>query len=263
MTTDILQVDLRNKAVLVTAGAAGIGRVIARSFASQGARVAVCDISGEALAEIASDTPGIVALPCDVGDRTQVDRLFDDVLGRLGGLDVLVNNAGIAGPTARVEDIDADALERTLAVDVASLFHCSARAVPALREAGGGAIVNLGSVASRLAFPLRTPYSAAKWGVVGFTKSLATELGPDNIRVNCVMPGHVESDRFNRVVKARAQTENLSEGEMRARYLDVVDLRRTVDAQDIANMVMFLASAFGANVTGQAISVCGGVSMLR
>jgi NAD(P)-dependent dehydrogenase (short-subunit alcohol dehydrogenase family) len=143
------------------------------------------------------------------------------------------------------------------------MFHCARRAVPLMRSAGSGSIINLGSVAGRLSFAMRTPYAAAKWGVVGFTKSLALELGRDGIRVNAIMPGHVNTPRFRRVVQRRAETLGVSAEEMERRFLEPVALGRTVEREDIANMALYLCSPFGNVVTGQAISVCGGVEMMR
>ena len=131
--------------------------------------------------------------------------LFADVRKRLGGLDVLVNNAGIAGPTGKVEEIAVEDWERCIAVDLNGMFYCTRLAMPMLKAAGGGCIINLSSAAGRLGFPLRTPYAAAKWGVVGFTKSLSMEAGTDNIRVNAIQPGVVEGERIDRVIDAKAK----------------------------------------------------------
>jgi NAD(P)-dependent dehydrogenase (short-subunit alcohol dehydrogenase family) len=260
---NFLPVDAAGLRVLVTAGAAGIGRVIASAFTARGARVAVCDVDEAALAGFRAAQPEALALRADVADEAQVEAMFAAVRQQLGGLDVLVNNAGIAGPTAGIEQVTREALDRTLAVDVVGMFLCAARATPLLRQAGGGSIINLGSVASRLGFPLRTPYSAAKWGVIGFTQSLAIELGPAGIRVNAILPGHVEGERFASVVHAKAEAAGCSDAEMRRVMLDAVALKRTVAPEDIANMTLFLASPFGASVSGQALSVCGGVLMMR
>ena len=132
---------------------------------------------------------------------------------------MLVNNAGIAGPTARVEDVTPEALSRTLKIDLEAMFHCARKAVPALRAAGGGSIVNLSSAAGRFGFPLRSPYAAAKWGVIGFTKSMAIELGPDGIRVNAILPGLVAGDRIRRVLEAKAQAARLTSPSRRRRQL--------------------------------------------
>ncbi|MEO8506085.1 MAG: SDR family oxidoreductase [Betaproteobacteria bacterium] len=263
MASDFLPVDLEDCRVVITAGGAGIGRTIAEGFSARGARVFVCDVSETALEDAKSSIPGLRALRADVADAAEVARLFVVAGRELGGLDVLVNNAGIAGPTANVEDVTPEALERTLSVNVAGQFHCARHAVPLIRAAGGGSIVNLGSIAGRLGFPMRSPYAASKWAVVGFTKSLAMELGEANIRVNAILPGHVDSDRFRRVVAAKADAVGSDFETMRREYLDVVSLKRNVSAKDIANMALFLASPFGASITGQAISVCGDVQMMR
>jgi len=262
MTTAYLPVDFAGTRVLVTAGGAGIGRTIAAAFAARGARVVLCDVSVEALDESRQFVKGATALHADVADPAAVAALFSTVERELGGLDVLVNNAGIAGPTTRVEDVTPEALSRTLAVNVEGQFHCARHAVPLLRAAGGGSILNLSSVAGRLGFPMRSPYAASKWAVVGFTKSLAIELGETGIRVNAILPGHVETERFRRVVRSKAEAIGQSYDDVRARFLAPVSLKRTVRPEDIANMALYLASPFGASITGQAVSVCGDVQMM-
>lgn len=246
--------DLR---VLVTAGAAGIGRAIAAAFEAAGARVFVCDVDAAALAAMRERHPGIPGTLTDVADPKSVDTMFDKAVECLGGLDVLVNNAGIAGPTKKVEDIGIDEWERTIAVDLNAMFYCIRRAVPLLKQAGGGSIINLSSIAGRLAYPLRSPYAAAKWGVIGLTKSLAAELGPSNIRVNAILPGVVEGERVDKVVEARAAARGVSFAEAMAQFVAPVSLRRMVQADDIANMALFVATAAGRNISGQALSVCG------
>lgn len=258
-----LPVDLAGKRVVVTAGAAGIGRVIAEGFLSAGARVHVCDVDPEALDSAAREIPAMSASRTDVSDPAAVDRMFDDVSGSLGGVDVLVNNAGIAGPTAGIEDVEPDALRQTFAVDLEGMFHCARRAVPMMKAAGGGVVLNLGSIAGRLSFAMRTPYSAAKWGVVGFTKSLALEVGRERIRVNAILPGHVNTPRFRGVAARRAATLGVAPEEMERRFLEPVAMGETVEREDIANMALYLSSPFGAAITGQAISVCKGVEMMK
>jgi NAD(P)-dependent dehydrogenase (short-subunit alcohol dehydrogenase family) len=252
--SDLICRDMR---VLVTAGAAGIGRAIAGAFAQAGARVAVCDVDEAALAAFRQEFPGHHAFECDVSDEDEVEDLFVDVEESLGGLDVLVNNAGIAGPTARVEDIALEDWRRTLAVNLDGQFLCAREAVPLLRKAGGGAIVNLSSAAGRFGFARRSPYSASKWGVIGFTKSLAIELGPDNIRVNAILPGAVDGPRIRRVISAKAEATGASVEDMTARYTSQASLGRLIDADDIARMAVFLAGPGGRNVSGQALAVDG------
>ena len=249
--------------VLVTAGAAGIGRSIAEAFVAKGGRVHLCDISEKNIAACAQALQGVSLTLADVAEPGQVDRVFDDVLTHLGGLDVLVNNAGIAGPTGPVEDIRPEDWARTMAVNINGQFHCARRAVPLLKTAGGGCMVNISSVAGRLGYPLRTPYAASKWAVVGFTQSLAMELGPHSIRVNAILPGVVEGERIRGVIGARAEALGVSYEEMERQYLGQVSLRRMVTAGDVAKMVMYLCSDAGRNVSGQAISVCGNVEVLR
>ena len=243
--------------VLITAGAAGIGKAMASAFEDGGARVFVCDVDETALASMRQARPGIASCRTDVADAGSVDSMFDRAVEELGGLDVLINNAGIAGPTSRVEDISIEDWDRTVSVDLSSMFYCIRRAVPLLKQAGGGSIINLSSIAGRLAYPLRSPYAAAKWGVIGLTKSLAAELGPSNIRVNAILPGAVEGERVNRVVEARAAARGIPFEEAMNQFVAPVSLRRMVKAEDIANMALFIATAAGANISGQALSVCG------
>ncbi|MDT7950412.1 MAG: SDR family oxidoreductase [Acetobacteraceae bacterium] len=252
-----LPLDLSDLRVAITAGAGGIGRVIADSFAACGARVFVSDVDEAGLA--ACGHPGMRA---DAGRVADLEAFMDGTLSALGGLDVLVNNAGIAGPTARVEDVTPEQLDATLQIDIASMFHCARRAVPELRKAGGGSIVNLSSAAGKFGFPLRSPYSAAKWGVIGFTRTLAMELGPDGIRVNAILPGLVEGPRIRSVLRNKAAAAGVSDNEQTERALQAVSLRCFVTQQDIANMALYLCSPFGATISGQALSVDGGMESL-
>src|SRR3954470_3813461 len=225
-----MDVSAKGLRVLVTAGGAGIGRAIAQTFLEHGARVQVCDIDDKALASVPQE---IFKVKADVANLSDVDRLFDEVKKNLGGLDVLVNNAGIAGPTAKVEDIRPEDWDRCIAVDLNGMFYCTRKAMPMIKSAGGGSIVNLSSAAGRLAFPMRTPYSAAKFAVVGFTESLAAEAGPDKVRVNCIQPGVVEGERIDRVIAAKAEGLGISFEETKARMLEGVSMHTTVTAQDI------------------------------
>ena len=261
--TVFLPVEMAGKRVVVTAGAAGIGRAIAEGFLACGASVYVCDIDDEAIARVLVDHPKLLGMVTDVSDVAAVDRMFDHIDQVLGGVDVLVNNAGIAGPTAGITEIAPDELRKTMAVDVEGMFHCAKRSVPYMRKRGQGSIINLGCVAGRLSFAMRTPYSAAKWGVVGFTKSLALELGREKIQVNAILPGHVNTSRFRGVAARKAALIGVTPKEVEAQMLDAVAMGETVEPSDIANMALFLSSPFGAAITGQAISVCKGVEMMR
>jgi NAD(P)-dependent dehydrogenase (short-subunit alcohol dehydrogenase family) len=244
--------------VLVTAGGAGIGRVIARTFVEHGARVHICDVDEKALAGTKKQLPAVTQTLADVSKLADVDRMYEDVKKHLRGLDVLVNNAGIAGPTGKVEDIKPEDWDRTIAIDLNGMFYVTRRFMPMIKEAGGGSIINLSSIAGRFGFPMRTPYSAAKWAVVGFTQSLAAEAGPDKVRVNCIQPGIVEGDRIDRVIEAKAKSLGIPQEEVKNRMLAGTSLNTTVTAQDIANMALFLATAPGRHISGQDIAVCGG-----
>jgi NAD(P)-dependent dehydrogenase (short-subunit alcohol dehydrogenase family) len=245
--------------VLVTAGAAGIGAAIAQGFIEAGAKVLVCDVDAEALARFAESHPDAATTQADVADEAAVERLFVEVKARLGGLDVLVNNAGIAGPTGPIDQLAVDDIRRTLDVDLVGQFLVARLGVPLLRARNDAAIINMSSVAGRLGYGLRTPYAAAKWGIVGFTASLAKELGPEGIRVNAILPGVVRGARIERVIRDRATAAGVSYQEMETQYLKQVSLRRMVEPEDIAAMALFLCSPAGANISGQAISVCGNV----
>jgi NAD(P)-dependent dehydrogenase (short-subunit alcohol dehydrogenase family) len=249
--------------MVITAAAAGIGHTIAEAFIARGAKVALCDIDADAVNRAGETLPDAICDVIDVSSAEATGRWITTVERNLGGVDVLINNAGIAGPTANVEDVTPAALDETLAVNVASQFAATRAAVPGMKARRSGVILNLSSIAGRLAFAMRSPYAASKWAVVGFTKSLAAELGEYDIRVNAILPGHVRTDRFDRVVAAKAAAKGIEVEAMRREYLDVVSLKRNVEKDDIANMALFLASPFGRNITGQALSVCGDVHMMR
>ena len=245
-----MELGLEGHRVLVTAGASGIGLAIARAFAAEGAAVEVCDVDAEALT--ACGLPGAAV---DVADRAVAQAWVTEAAGRLGGLDTLVNNAGIAGPTARVEDVDPGDWARTLDVCLTAQLHCVQAALPFLRESDNASIVNLSSAAGKFGFAMRTPYAAAKWGVIGFTKSLAIELGPEGIRANAILPGLVEGERIRRVIEAKAQRQGRSFAEVEADALAHTSLRSYVTATQIADQVLLLASERGRTISGQAISV--------
>jgi NAD(P)-dependent dehydrogenase (short-subunit alcohol dehydrogenase family) len=252
--------DLR---VIVTAAATGIGRAIAETLLNNGANVHICDVSAEWLAVCQVALPSIGITQADVADPVQVDRLFDAAVTQLGGLDVLVNNAGIAGPTGPVEELTPADWDRTMAVNIHGQFYCTRRAVPLLKAAGGGLIVNLSSAAGLFGFPNRTPYAASKWAVIGFTKSLAMELGAFGIRVNAICPGIVEGERQDRVLAAKAQAEGRSIEEVRQRITRQNSMGAFVTANDIANMVLFLCTPAGQKISGQALSIDGHTETLR
>ncbi len=251
------QTSLVGKRIVVTAGGDGIGLEIARAFAAAGSRVLVCDVRPESIERLANDSPEVHSCIADVSREEDVASMFALVDRKLGGLDVLVNNAGIAGPTGPVETLSRSDWERTLAVNLTGQFLCIRQAVPRLRKGNDPSIINLSSVAGHLGMPGRTPYSASKWGVVGLTKSLAVELGGDGIRVNAILPGAVDGPRIQAVIAAKAKALGRSVDEVTRTYTTQAALGRMVTARDIANMVLFAASNLAANVTGQELVVDG------
>jgi NAD(P)-dependent dehydrogenase (short-subunit alcohol dehydrogenase family) len=257
-----MDLNIAGLRVLVTAGAGGIGREIARAFVAEGARVHVCDVDDAAITALRASDPAITASHCDVSDRGQVAQLFADALKQLGGLDCLVNNAGIAGPTGRVEEILPEDWDRCLAIDITGQFNCTRLAVAPLRQSANPSIVNLASAAGKLGFAMRSPYAAAKWGVVGFTKSLAIELGADNIRCNAILPGLVDGQRIRNVLGAKAQAKGMSMDDTTKLAFMGVSVKKFVPPTEIARYIVFLASPFCSTVTGQAIAIDGDTQML-
>lgn len=257
-----MDLEIGGLRVMVTAGASGIGLAIAQAFVREGAKVHVCDVDAAALERLRASDPAITASRCDVSDRADVARFFEEGLAKLGGLDCFVNNAGIAGPTGRVEDIDPAEWDRCIAIDLTGQFNCARMAVPHLRRSTNASMMNVSSLAGRLGFALRTPYAAAKWGVIGLTKSLAIELGEAGIRVNALLPGVVAGDRQKRVLTAKAQARGISFDEMEKLVFSYTSIKEYVTAEQLADLVVFVASPRGRTISGQALSVCGDTQML-
>ena len=253
---------LGNKRVVITAGAGGIGFAIARQLHAQGAKLAICDVDPVALQQVSQQLGDCVAVLADVSDDDAVETFFKKVHAELGGLDALVNNAGIAGPTGNLEDLSPGDWRRCVDICLTGQFLCARQAVPMIKASGGGALVNMASAAAKHGYAYRTPYSAAKFGVIGLTQSLAKELGPDNIRVNAVLPGIVEGPRMEKVIRDRAEATGVSFDTMQDEYLKNISMRRMVSPDDVAATVAFLISDAGANLSGQSLSVDGNVETL-
>ena len=243
--------------VMITAAASGIGRSIARAFAREGAKVHVCDIDEAALDGFRAESADIAATHVDVASEGEIDAWFDDALDDLGGLDVLVNNAGIKGPTAAIDDVDYADWRHCISVCLDSHFLCARRAAPVMKAQGSGVIINISSTAGLYGFGNRTPYAAAKWAVIGLTKSLAIELGPHNVRCNAVCPGAVRGDRINRVIAAEAEQRGVDFGIVEREMVGSQSISRFVEPEEIADICLFLASPAGKMVNGQAIAVDG------
>lgn len=252
--------ELAGKRVLVTAGASGIGLAIASRFTDFGAEVFVTDIDAEAVK--AAQAAGLSALQSDASREEDVRDLMREVKATLGGLDILVNNAGIAGPTGPVEELDTAGWTRTFDVNIHSQFFCVKHGLEMLREGNGAAIINMSSAAGRLGMAGRSAYAASKWAVVGFTKTLAIELGPENIRVNAICPGAVDGPRIRAVIADKAQMLERPVAEIESLYNNQSSMQRMVTADDIADTAVFLASPMARSINGQAIAVDGNTEKL-
>ena len=247
---------MNKRVVMISAGASGIGLAMAKAFMANDYAVHICDSSPAAVEQFQRDYPSATASVTDVSSVEQVDRLFDEIESRYGRLDVLINNAGIAGPTARVGDILPEEWDKTIAVDLNGVFYCTRRAAALLRDSKGS-IINISSSAGLFGYPLRSPYVAAKWGVIGLTKTWAMEMGPDGVRVNAICPGSVSGPRIDGVIEREAANMGVSPEDIRDTYLRQTSLRTFVDAEDIAAMALFLCSDAGSKISGQALSVDG------
>jgi len=252
-----MDINCNGRRAIVTAGANGIGLTIARTLSANGAQVVICDVDETALASIAKSDPDLVGVAADVGDPGSVDVLFEAAVDAMGGVDILANNAGIAGPTKHVEDVSPEEWERTISVDVNGQFYCVRRAVPLMRDAGRGTVISISSTAGRLGFPLRLPYATAKRALLGFVDTLAMELGPANINVNAILPGYVLNDRARRVLQEKADASGRSYDEIIAIVLSRISMRTGVTEQEIAELALYLCSEQGRHLSGQHISIDG------
>ncbi|GAB5468635.1 MAG: SDR family oxidoreductase [Rhodospirillales bacterium] len=245
------------KRVIISAAADGIGKLTAEAYLAEGARVAICDIDPDKVAAFAAAQPNLVAEVCDVGQEAAVAAWMDRALAALGGCDTLINNAGISGPTATIEEVAIEDLRSCLEIGLVSHFVCTAKVMPGMKAQGSGLIVNISSAAGLHAYPLRTVYAATKWAVVGVSKSLASEVGPQGIRVNAICPGAIAGDRIDRVIAARAEAQGITFDEMKAELSAKASLRTLIPPEDITAMTLYLDSPGGARISGQALAVDG------
>lgn len=243
--------------VMITAAASGIGRTVGEAFAAAGHRVFVSDANAQSVEDMSSANPGIAARRVDVTSAEEIEAWFALVKAEAGGPDVLINNAGIAGPTERLENIAVEAWQQCIDVCLNSQFLTSRCAIPLMKEKGSGSIINLSSTAGLFGYGLRTPYAAAKWAVIGLTKSLAIELGDWSIRVNAICPGSVSGDRMDRVIAAEASLRSTSPEEIRREYTSGQSIKRFTEPKEIADLCLFLSSPAASMISGQAIAVDG------
>jgi len=247
---------------IVTAAASGIGKQIVGRLVERGDQVFASDIDGDALNMFSTEFSLAGYQRADVSDEAATDRMMDRAIETLGGVDLLINTAGIAGPTGAIEDLSLADWRACLAVSLDGSFLCSRRVAPLMKAQGSGLIVNFSSTAGMFGYPNRSPYAVAKWGVLGLTKSLAMELGPSGVRVNAICPGAVSGDRMDAVIANEAELSGRSAADIEEMYARSTSLRTFVSADDIANMVLFLASPAGAKISGQALPIDGHTEFL-
>jgi NAD(P)-dependent dehydrogenase (short-subunit alcohol dehydrogenase family) len=243
--------------VLVTGGAGGIGLAITRAFAAAGARIHIADPDADAVAAAAGSAAAITGSVCDITDPSSVTAMFEDLAAALGGLDVLVNNAGIAGPTAPVDAYAPEAWDAVVAVNLSGTFDVTRRAIPLLKESPAGSVIVMSSLAGRFGYANRVAYATTKWGLVGFTKTLALELGPWGITANSIHPGGVEGERVRGVLRGRAETSGRTIEEETERALENQSIRQFTEAADIAALAVFLAGPHGRTISGQMLPIDG------
>ncbi len=243
--------------IVVIAGASGIGKSIVDTFHSHHCNLFVCDISEKFIQSFRQELPDVFIRKTDVASYDQVKSFFDLVKTEVERIDVLVNCAGIAGPTALMQHIKPEEWDQTIQVNVNGMFYCTREAIPLLINSASGSVINIASSASFFGFPYRSPYTTAKWATIGMTKTLAMELGKYNIRVNAICPGSVTGDRIDRVIAADAKGQNKSIEEIKELYVKQVSMKTFVDPEDVANLALFLSSPYGRFISGQAIGVDG------
>ena len=256
---------LDDRVAIVTGGGHGIGREIALALAGEGANVVVSgrqrDLLEQTAAEIEHLGRRALSMVTDVSDETQVEQMVLGAIETFGMIDILVNNAGIAGPTAAVSNISRNAWDETMAINLTGAFLCSRAVVPHLVKRGSGKIVNISSVAGKMAYALRSPYAASKWGMLGLSASLAQELGAYNIQVNAICPGPTAGERMHSVIAGRAKELGRTEDEVEQLYVQGTALKRMVDPKHVAAAVLFFCSEAGNSITGEALEVSAGYAL--
>jgi NAD(P)-dependent dehydrogenase (short-subunit alcohol dehydrogenase family) len=257
--------DVCERVAFITGGGRGLGRAIAARLAREGAKVVVTGPQqgelDETVALIANAGGEVHSILADLRSAEETESSVNDARSTFGSIDILINNSGIAGPAARVDDVTVEQWNDVMAINLSGAFLSCKYVASEMVERRSGKIINISSIAGRIAYPLRSPYAASKWGLIGLTKSLAKELGPFNIQVNAICPGPVEGERMQNVFSDRAAATGQSVDEVRAEYLQASALGRLVPPEDIVETVAFLASRHGNNITGQAIEVTSGYAL--
>jgi NAD(P)-dependent dehydrogenase (short-subunit alcohol dehydrogenase family) len=245
--------------VIVTAGGSGIGRAIAERFLAAGAQVHICDIAADTLDDALAALDGVRGSVADVGVPADVEKLVTDATGWMGGVDVLVNNAGIGGPRAAIEDISYEDWDRTITVNLNGMFYCIKNVAPLMKAQKSGCIVNISTASAKVALPMRSPYVASKVGVLGLTHTVAREYGPFGIRCNAILPGLIDNERGRNILANHAKEKGIAFEEAEQDFLEFISLRAWIDPAEVGDLAVFLASPAGRHITGQNIGMDGNV----
>ncbi len=260
-----MPLSLQNKKIIISAGASGIGWATSKVCLSKGAYVYLCDINNKSLNKIKKNplyNKRLFAYECDASDEDEVSNFFNEVNKKTKKIDALINNVGIAGPTGTIEKLSSDDWEQTLKINVISHFYFTKLAIPMLKKNKGGSIINISSGAGIMGFPLRSPYAASKWAVIGVTKTLAMELGKFKIRVNAICPGTIKGDRMVRVIRDKAKFLKVSKKLIEKDFVSMASMNCWVYEEDIGKMCSFLISNDGERISGQVIPVDGNATRL-
>ena len=253
------------ESAVITGAGSGIGREITNHLTSLGVDVAINDVDEAALveaeSEMASNQGDLRTITDDASDMSAATDLVDLAVSEFGGVDILINNVGIAGPTKPCEEMAMEEFIGTIEVNLGAMFATSKAAIPHLRKSGSGRIVNLSSMSGKRPLMNRTPYATSKMGVIGFTRTLATEVATDGITVNAICPGSVKGDRLDAVIEGQAKSQSRSVSEVEAEFKDVSPMKRFVQASDVADTVVYLCSERAASMTGQDLNVTAGIVM--
>ena len=255
-----MPLSLNNKKIIISAGASGIGWATAKICLSKGAIVYICDINNKSLKKVQKhplNKKKLFAYECDASDEYEVSDFFNQVSKKTKKIDALINNVGIAGPTGNIEKLSSDDWEQTLKINVISHFYFTKLAIPMLKKNKGGSIINISSGAGIMGFPLRSPYAASKWAVIGVTKTLAIELGKFNIRVNAICPGTIKGNRMVRVIRDKAKFLKISKKKVEKEFVSMASMNCWIYEEDIGKMCSFLISSDGERISGQTIPVDG------
>jgi len=260
-----MALSLQNKKIIISAGASGIGWATTKICLAKGAIIYLCDIDNKSINKVKKSplyNKRLFAYECDASDEDEVSNFFNQINKKTKKIDALINNVGIAGPTGTIEKLSSDDWEQTLKTNVISHFYFTKFSIPMLKKNKGGSIINISSGAGIMGFPLRSPYAASKWAVIGVTKTLAMELGKYKIRVNAICPGTIKGSRMVRVIRDKAKFLKVSKKLIEKDFVSMASMNSWIYEEDIGKMCSFLISKDGERISGQAIPVDGNATRM-